>query len=584
VKSILISLTLLCLIGCTTNTKKAPAQSEVNQFILSYQQKVDEQHKSSREAFPLGTNTKKSFQWFADLANDTKQILNQLDYQAMSEQDKITFDLFERDLALLIADNHFKTYQIPFTSEWGFVNQLDTELGAPINSIESLHSYLNKLNDVPRFLKEHQKNMQDGMARGFMMPRTILKTAIKPVLRHTQWKSTSESSFYQPVAALIKAQPELANETIVAQIKATIETKVIPAFASMHQFMKSQYLPAAPESIAATERVDGHTYYQQEILKYTTLTLTPDEIHSIGLNEVKRIRAEMEQIIKSVEFKGSFDDFILFLRTDPQFYAKSERELLMEASLHSKKADSILPRFFKMIPRQPYAVNPVPADIAPFYTTGRYVGAPISSTKPGQYWVNTYALDKRPLYVLEALTLHEAVPGHHFTSALTQEMSHLPEFRQNGYISAFGEGWALYCEYLGVEAGFYQDPYSQFGRLTYEMWRAIRLVVDTGMHAKGWTRQQAINFMKNNTALSTHNVRTEIDRYISWPAQALSYKLGEIKIKQLRARAEQALGENFDIREFHHEVLRHGSITLSILESNINKWIDLQKQSKPNTN
>jgi uncharacterized protein (DUF885 family) len=580
VKNILISLVLISLFGCSSNAIKAPLDSQINQLILNYQQKVDDKDQLVRETFPLGSNTKESYQWYADLASDTKQALSQLDQQAMSEQDQITYELFERDLTLLIADNQFKTYQIPFTSEWGFVNQLDGELNKPVISVALLKDYLEKLNDVPRFLQEHQQNMQDGISRGFLMPRVIMITAIKPIQRHTQWSSVDESSFYKPVAELIKTQPDLAEHELVTSVYTAIESKVLPAFKSLNQFMSSQYIPATPESIAATERADGQAYYQQEILKYTTLELTPDDIHQIGLDEVKRIRGEMEQVIKSVDFKGSFQDFIQFLRTDPQFYAKSERELLMEASLHSKKADSILPRFFKLIPRQPYAVNPVPADIAPFYTTGRYVAAPVTSTKPGQYWVNTYALDKRPLYVLEALTLHEAVPGHHFTSALTQEMNHLPKFRQNGYISAFGEGWALYCEFLGVEAGFYQDPYSQFGRLTYEMWRAIRLVVDTGMHAKGWTRQQAIDFMKNNTALSTHNVRTEIDRYISWPGQALSYKLGEIKIKQLRQQAEQALGSDFDIREFHHQVLRHGSITLSILESNVASWISSQKRSQ----
>jgi uncharacterized protein (DUF885 family) len=577
VKNILISLALICLFGCVTQPEKTQLKVDINQFILNYQQKVDDQNKLIRETFPLGSSTTETRQWFTDLARDTKQAIGLLDYQTMSEQDKITFDLFERDLALSIADNQFKTYQIPFTSEWGFVNQLDGVLGAPITSIEKLEDYLKKLNDVPRFLQEHQQNMQEGIVRGFMMPKAIMQTAIKPIQRHTQWANIEDSLFYKPVAELIKAQPELAKHELVLKIRKAIESNVFPAFEKLLQFMTTQYIPATPESIAATDRADGEAYYQQEILKYTTLDLTPDDIHAIGLDEVKRIRFEMEQVIKSVDFKGSFQDFIHFLRTDPQFYAKTERELLMEASLHSKKADSILPRFFKVIPRQPYAVNPVPADIAPFYTTGRYISAPITSTQPGQYWVNTFALDKRPLYVLEALTLHEAVPGHHFTSALTQEMSHLPEFRQNGYISAFGEGWALYCEYLGVEAGFYQDPYSRFGRLTYEMWRAIRLVVDTGMHAKGWTRQQAIDFMKNNTALSTHNVRTEINRYISWPAQALSYKLGEIKIKQLRQKAEQELGDDFDIREFHHEILRHGSITLAILESNVTRWIRKQQ-------
>ncbi len=262
-----------------------------------------------------------------------------------------------------------------------------------------------------------------------------------------------------------------------------------------------------------------------------------------------------------------------FLRTDPQFYAKTPEALLKEAAYIAKKMDAQLPKLFHTLPRKPYGVAPVPASIAPKYTTGRYSGAR-SDTDAGYYWVNTYALDKRPLYVLEALTLHEAVPGHHLQISLNAELDYLPEYRRNEYISAFGEGWGLYSEFLGIEAGFYQDPYSDFGRLTYEMWRAARLVVDTGMHMFGWSRERAMNFMKDNTALSLHNVKTETDRYISWPAQALSYKIGELTIKRLRRKAEKALGDQFDIREFHHQILRHGSVPLFVLEEQIDKYIE----------
>jgi uncharacterized protein (DUF885 family) len=296
---------------------------------------------------------------------------------------------------------------------------------------------------------------------------------------------------------------------------------------------------------------------------------------------VARIKGEMLEVIRQVGFKGDFQAFIAFLRTDPRFYAKTPEELLSRAAWVAKRMDGKLPSLFKTLPRQPYTVEPVPDHMAPKYTSGRYVEAPAESTQSGIYWVNTYKLDSRPLYNLEALTLHEAVPGHHLQIALSRELGELPNFRRYYYISAFGEGWGLYSEWLGLEAGFYTDPYSNFGRLTYEMWRACRLVVDTGLHAMGWTRQQAIDYLAGNTALPLHEVETETDRYISWPAQALSYKLGELKIKELRRKAENAFGERFDVRSFHDAVLGSGAIPLDVLERNIDRFIAESGSSTP---
>ena len=305
---------------------------------------------------------------------------------------------------------------------------------------------------------------------------------------------------------------------------------------------------------------------------YTTTDLSAKQIHEIGLKEVARIRSEMQTIVDELKFDGDINDFIQFLRTDPQFYAQTPEDLIIVASYISKKMDAQLPKLFKKLPRTPYGVAPVPDAIAPKYTTGRYI-SPRRDDQPGYYWVNTYALDKRPLYALPALTLHEAVPGHHLQISLAAEMADLPEVRRSTYISAFGEGWGLYSEYLGLEVGIYDDPYDNFGRLSYEMWRACRLVVDTGMHMFGWSRQKALDYMLENTALSEHNVRTEIDRYISWPAQALSYKIGEIKIKELRALAEQELGKHFDLRDFHDALLANGSVPLFVLEENMQQFI-----------
>ena len=302
--------------------------------------------------------------------------------------------------------------------------------------------------------------------------------------------------------------------------------------------------------------------------------MTADEIFKTGEKEVARIRAQMEAVIKEVNFEGDFAEFLHFLRTDSQFYAKSPRGLLMEASFIAKKADGRLPRVFNKMPRLPYGVAPVPDAIAPKYTGGRYSPGSAADHRAGFYWVNTYKLESRPLYVLPALTLHEAVPGHHLQIALAEELENVPDFRKNTYLSCYGEGWALYCEWLGQELGMYDTPYEEFGRLTYEMWRACRLVVDVGIHSKGWTRDEAANFMASNTALSLHEVNTEIDRYIGWPGQALSYKIGELKIRELRKRAEEKLGDKFDIRAFHDVILSCGSVPLFILEDLVNEYIE----------
>ncbi|HEX7720010.1 MAG TPA: DUF885 domain-containing protein, partial [Woeseiaceae bacterium] len=341
-----------------------------------------------------------------------------------------------------------------------------------------------------------------------------------------------------------------------------------------HTFFVNEYMPGARDELAATASPNGADWYAALVRYFTTLEdATPDAIHAIGLREVARIRAEMEQIIQEVEFDGTFAEFIDFLRTDSRFYVDEPEDLLKEASYIAKKIDGQMPAFFKTMPRLPYGVMAVPDDIAPNYTTGRYWGAPVGGRRGGYYLVNTYALDKRPLYELAALTAHEAAPGHHHQIGLSQEISGAPDFRRTFYPHAYGEGWALYAEKLGIELDIYETPYDHFGRLSYEMWRAARLVIDTGIHAQGWSREQALQYLAENTALSLHNVRTEVDRYIAWPGQALAYKMGELKILELRDRAEQALGSDFDIREFHDVVLLSGGVTLSILDRQVDDYI-----------
>jgi uncharacterized protein (DUF885 family) len=354
----------------------------------------------------------------------------------------------------------------------------------------------------------------------------------------------------------------------------SITSTVVPAYKRFHDFMQRIYIPAARGTIAASALPNGREFYRYRVRHFTTLEISPDEIHQVGLTEVARIKSEMLEVIDQVEFDGDFADFLQFLRTDPKFYPTNADDYLKETAYILKRMDGELPKLFLNLPRNPYGLKVIPAYIAPKTTTAYYQPPPASGKLAGQYFLNTYNLKSRPLYELEALSLHEAVPGHHLQIALQQELTELPLFRKYSGFTAFVEGWALYAERLGLEVGFYKDPYSNFGRLSYEMWRACRLVVDTGIHYQGWTRKQAIDYMIENTSLSRHNIVAEVDRYIAWPGQALAYKMGELKIRELRERASNQLGAHFDIREFHDAVLRHGAVPLPILESNIETFIE----------
>ncbi len=507
-----------------------------------------------------------------------KNQLTNIESSDLSKTDKVSYQMMLRNLEIGISDLSYKTYEMPLTAEYGFHAQaasIATQL--PFKNLDDYKNYLTLLEQTPNFFKQNIDNMKAGIARNFTVPQAVLDGYTDSISAYIQ-EDPIKSVWYQPFNNLPDSISKKEAKKLTKKAKTLIENKVIKEFRDYKEFFETEYYPNAKKTIAATDYPDGKAFYLAQIKRYTTLDLTPEEIHEIGRKEVKRIRAEMEQVIADTGFEGSFADFLNFLRTAPQFYAKTPEELLKEAAYISKKMDHKLPKFFGKLPRQPYGVVPVAPEIAPKYTTGRYSGAPLDSDRAGEYWVNTYDLKTRPLYNLEALSLHEAVPGHHLQIALSKELTELPKFRQNTYISAFGEGWGLYSERLGLEAGFYQDPYSNFGRLTYEMWRAMRLVVDTGMHAMGMSRDEAIQLMEQNTALSKHNVRTEIDRYISWPGQALSYKLGEIKIRELRAKAEKELAENFDIRKFHDAVLGQGSVPLSVLEEQIDDFIKAQKE------
>ena len=508
---------------------------------------------------------------------DTEALLSALDAIPLDDVDgerrvsaAILDFILTSDLALAPYDN----WRRPFLADTGFhTNLVSAMTAARFRDAEDYRDYAKRLNAIPAYFDQQIANMRQGLTDGFTQPKEIMPFILQGFDAFAD-ASPEDHPLYKPYLDMPARMAAGEAKKLQADALAAMEQHVLPAFAKVRDFMRDEYMVGAAEKVGAQYLPDGAAYYEKLVKYYTSdPQATPDAIHETGLAEVARIRAEMQAIIDDLDFEGDFKAFQEFLRTDEQFYPKTPEEFLREAAWISKDIDGRLPKFFGKLPRQPYSVEPVPAEIAPNYTTGRYVGAPLNADRGGQYWVNTYDLKTRPLYELPALSLHEAVPGHHLQSALALEIENAPEFRKEFYPHAFGEGWGLYSEKLGVEMGVYQTPYDHFGRLSYEMWRACRLVIDTGLHAKGWTRQQALDYLADNTALSLHNVQTEVDRYIAWPGQAVAYKMGELKIWELRARAETALGEDFDIRDFHDAVLTSGGLPLNLLEARIDAYI-----------
>ena len=414
--------------------------------------------------------------------------------------------------------------------------------------------------------------MREWIRHGFVLPAVVLEGYQETITTHI-YQDATKSPFFTPFTKFPKHLTDSDRQRLSAEGLNKIASNVIPSYQRFLEFMNVEYLPATRSSLGASALPDGREFYRHRVRKFTTLEVSPEEVHSLGLSEVKRIRAEMESIPKGLEFEGNFDAFLRFLRTDPQFYPSSAESYKREIAFILKKMDGRLPELFGKLPRTPYGLKEIPEYIAPKTTAAYYQPPSGDGRTAGFYFINTYNLKSRPLYQLEALSLHEAVPGHHLQLALQQEIEDMPAFRKYNGFTAFIEGWALYSERLGLETGFYEDPYSDFGRLSYEMWRACRLVVDTGIHYMGWTRDQAIDYMEKNTALSRHNIVAEVDRYISWPGQALAYKMGELKIRELRSLAEKELGERFDIRKFHDVVLGSGAVPLMVLEENVIRYI-----------
>ncbi len=536
-----------------------------------------ENHKTyDRNEYPLGLYTKENYKEKAEFAQKQITELEKLNAEELSETEQISLELLKFKLQEDVDHYRYEAYLNPLLSDAGFHLSLAYH-AQELSNYRQVKNYLDKLNAVPQYVDQHLELLREGLQKGITQPRAIFE-GYESTYNDQLVEDPKENFYYEPFLDLPRQLSEAQQDSVLDAAETAIAKNVIAQFERIKEFFETEYFPNTRTEIGVSEIPEGKEYYQNRLNYYTTLDLSAEEVHQIGLDEVERINAEMNTAMKAAGFEGSFEAFLEFLRTDEQFYAKTPEELLKEARDIAKRIDAKLPAYFKTLPRKPYGVAPVPAAIAPKYTTGRYKGAS-DETKPGYYWVNTYDLPSRPLYVLPSLTAHEAVPGHHLQNALNAELGDsIPSFRRNMYLSAYGEGWGLYSEFLAEEMGIYRTPYEIFGKLTYEQWRACRLVVDTGMHVMGWSREEAVDFMKKNTALSLHEINTETDRYISWPGQAVSYKIGEIKIRELRKKAEEALGSDFEIRDFHEVILEEGVVTLPILEKRVNAFIEEKQE------
>jgi uncharacterized protein (DUF885 family) len=496
-----------------------------------------------------------------------------IDRAALSPEDQLSYDVFERSLTLSLEGRRFPAELLPIT-QMGGVHQGPVQVVTrmPAGSVKEYEDIVARLRGLPVLVDQSLALLRRGLARGITPPRITLRDVPQQVKNQI----VSDPLASPLLAAFTKFPddvPAADRERLLAEAKAAYTSGIAPAFQRLHDYLARTYIPGSRESIALRDLPDGAAWYAFNARQSTTTSLTPQQIHDIGLAEVKRIRAEMEAAMAEAGFKGTFAEFLQFLRTDPRFFFEKPEDLLAAYRDICKRADPELTRLFGTLPRLPYGVRPVPPYAEKSQPTAYYERGSLSAGRPGYFYANTYDLRSRPRWEMEALSLHEAVPGHHLQLALAQELPEVPDFRKHGAFTAYVEGWGLYAESLGGELGFYRDPYARFGRLTYEMWRAIRLVVDTGLHSLGWSRQQAIDLFRENAAKTEHDIVVEVDRYIVWPGQALAYKIGELKIQELKARARKAQGERFDVRAFHDRVLLSGPVPLGVLEARIDEWL-----------
>jgi uncharacterized protein (DUF885 family) len=496
---------------------------------------------------------------------ETLAALDAIPPASLSPATRDNYTVYRGQIAALLAEQRFRDYEKPLTADTSFWIDLGYATRATYRDERAYRGYLKLLGDMPRYFDQNIANMRAGLKRGFTPPQITLKGRDIGVAEVVAAGDTDASPFYAPFRDMPASIPAATQAALRAEAKRAIATAVVPAHARLLAFLRDDYIPGARTGLAAYDLPDGRAYYASKIAEYVTRDLTADQIHAIGVAEVARIRTRMDAVMKQVKWQGDLAGFLTFLRTDPQFYVTTPQALLDRAAWTAKEFDGKAARWFGRLPRARFAIEPVPPGLAPFYTAGR--------GGPGIYLVNTWNLPARPLYSLPALTLHESAPGHAWQMPFAMELEGLPDYRRNSYISAYGEGWALYAEALGEDMGLYHTPYETFGMLSYQMWRAARLVVDTGIHAGGWTRERAQGFLRDNTALSTHEITTEVDRYIAWPGQALSYYMGELTFLAGRAKAEKALGARFDIRAFHDAMLSLGSVPLPMVDARVDRFI-----------
>ena len=494
-----------------------------------------------------------------------RQLLDQLNTipaQQLSPAERVNAAVFRTVLENGIGEARFRLWEMPFNSDSSFWTYLDSR--RQFTEIAEYQRYIARMREIPRYFDEQIGNMHAGLARGFTVPKATL-TGRDVSISNFLVDDPTKSSFFKAFETMPSNIPAAQQQALRAEAVDVIRQSVMPAYRKLLTFYQAEYYPKARTTISAHDLPDGDAFYRASIREYTTTDRTPEEIHQLGLQQVALIEAEMRKTMAESGFKGSFEDFLKFLKTDPQFKARTPDDLMGVSSYVAKRTDNVIGNYFGKLPRRRFGIIPVPAALAPFYTSGR--------GGLENCMMNTYDLPNRPLYNIPALTLHECEPGHSFQAALSEEQKTLPRFRQGLYFSGYGEGWGLYCEWLGNEMGIYRNPYERFGQQSYAMWRAVRLVIDTGIHRYGWSRQQAIDYLASHTALPQHEVETEVDRYISWPGQALSYKLGELTIRRLRSEAEAKLGPKFDIRGFHDTFLDMGAVPLNVLEDQMHAWM-----------
>ena len=587
-KNLVLSLTILFVGSCQTNQIDIK-EPEVNKIIVSediiFEEYLATQWNKKLEDSPIFASllgdkrfnqniTPNDLDYYQSRIiklQDKKEKLKTFDFNKLNSDNKLNYKLLDLNLDNSLEASNYPSYYMSLNQRGGVQSYYETGDRLVYSSRSDYEDWLIRLSKYSDNINNTTNNLKEGLSKGYTQPKLITKQVITQI--DNLLNSDLDSHPYLKVFLSANDKYFINDEKnqIIDNAKELITNKIIPAYQELNAYLKNEYLPKSRDSIGLDGVPNGKEWYEYVARYHTTTNLTPDEIHNIGLNEVKRIRSEMEQIIKDLEWEGDFKSFLNYLRTSPRFYYDNGEDLLNAYLIMAKKIDPLLPKIFKVFPRAPYGVIPIPEESAPFTTTA-YYNAPAKG-RPGYFYANLYKPESRPKYEIPVLTVHEAVPGHHFQISLAQELENVPTFRKYLSFTAFVEGWGLYSEELGEFMGIYDDPYDKFGQLTYDMWRAIRLVVDTGMHYKGWSRSDAINLFIENTAKSKLDIENEVDRYIAWPGQALAYKIGQLKILELRQKAERELGDKYDIKDFHHEILKRGSVPLDILEGYINDWI-----------